>query len=242
MTCVYEKIEAKIEARKIKVSALKVHLSNLLSTDDLNDAKTVEDLFFLLRGKTSFLDYQVYESLRQKFLSKEKDKLLRYPKYLVDYVNKHKISEFLQINPGLKEHTSGSKLTLKFGGIEEVDQIAKVLDIQQALATVLSVSASALRLFNIERGCVLVTFLVPNHIASTLFPHGLEFTQEQMAQLRALLVEWIIFNGKEMDILDGVRKPKVQDISGNYFSSHMRLMIVACICWYYTIPLTLIGL
>ena len=233
VTCIYQKIEAK----KIKVSDLKVHLSNLLSTDDFNDAKTVEDLFSLLRGKTSFLDYRVYESLRQKFLHKEKkDKLLQYSQRLVDYVNKHRISEFLQINPGLKEHTSGSKLTLKFGGIEETDRLAKVLDAQQALANALSMQTSGLRLFDIKRGCVVVTFLVPHHIASTLFPHGLVFTQEQMAQLRILFVKWITFNDEKMDILDGVHKPKVQDVSGKYVSSHS---MVTCNCWYYTIPLTL---
>ena len=188
----------------------------------------MEDIFHLLRGKTSFLNQQVYESLRRRFLPRDEDEPLRYPEHLKDYVNKHRISEFLQINPGLKEDTSGTKLTLKFGGIEETDRMAKVLDIQNALANILSVRKSTLQLVDIERGCVVVTFLVPNHITSTLFPHGLEFTQEQMAQLRALSVEWIILNDKKMDILDEVHKPKVQDVSGKYVSSHIKFMMVNC--------------
>ena len=184
-------IYGRIKAKEIDLAKIKHFLEHQLNSD-LDRVNSLDDIFRLLRrrDKTSFhfLNYHIYESLRKKCIPEETDESFNYPDYLKAYANKHRLSEFLEINPKLEEiNTSGNILHIKFD-IQASDKLGKVLELQESLAAVLEVRPSELQILNIEQGCVMVTFLIPAHVAKVAFQHVTEFTQEQLAKLS---VKWI---------------------------------------------------
>ena len=125
--------------------------------------------------------------MRDKFIPEERDESFNYPDYLKAYANQHTLSEFLEINPKLKEiNTSNNILHVKFD-IQESDKLINVLELQQSLAPLLEVKPSALQILNIEQGCVKVTFHIPTHVAKVAFQHVRELTPEQLSRLS---VKW----------------------------------------------------
>ena len=185
-------IYGRIKAKQIDFSKIKHFLEHELDSD-LEEANSLDDIFRLLRrrDKTSFnfLNYRIYESLQNKFIPEERDEAFNYPDYLKDYANKHRLSEFLEINPKLETdiNTSNNILHVKFD-IQESDKLINVLDLQESLAPLLEVMPSDLQIHNIEQGCVIVTFLIPPRAAKVAFQHVREFTPEQLS---GISVKWI---------------------------------------------------
>ena len=184
-------IYGRIDDKQINLSKIKQFLEHQLNSD-LEQANSLDDIFRLLRkrDKTSFhfLNYHIYESLQKNFLPEEENEAFNYPDLLKAYANKHRLSEFLEINPKLEEiNTSGNILHIKFD-IQASDKLGKVLELQESLAAVLEVRPSELQILNIEQGCVMVTFLIPAHVAKVAFQHVTEFTPEQLLKLS---VKWI---------------------------------------------------
>lgn len=63
---------------------------------------------------------------------------------------------------------ASKKLKLKID-IEFTSKVARVVNLKSSLAALLGLRPSALRLFSIEEGCVIVTFLIPDFVADTIF-------------------------------------------------------------------------
>ena len=216
-------VYGRIEAKQIGLNKIKQFLENKLDSD-LDEANSLHDIFRLIRkrGKASFnfLNYRIYESLRDKFIPEERDEAFNYPDYLKDYANKHRLSEFLEINPGLKEidvTTSNKTLHIKFD-IQASDKLINVLELQQSLAPLLEVKPSALQILNIEQGCVIVTFLIPAHVAKVAFQHVREFTPEQLLKLS---VKWIELGDGEKVTTEGIGEQYTAqaDLGGFFYCS-----------------------
>ena len=125
-------IYGRIDVKQINLSKIKHFLQHQLNSD-LERANSLDDIFELLRrrDKTSFhfLNYHIYESLRKKFIPEEKDESFNYPDYLKAYANKHRLSEFLEINPKLEEiNASNNILHIKFD-IKASGKLGKVLEL-----------------------------------------------------------------------------------------------------------------
>ena len=190
-------IYGRIDGKQINLNKIKHFLEHQLNSE-LEMTNSLDDIFRLLRRRDKtffhFLNYHIYESLQKKFIPEEKDESFNYPDYLKAYANKHRLSEFLEINPKLEEiNTSNNILHIKFD-IQASDKLGKVLELQESLAAVLEVRPSELQILNIEQGCVMVTFLIPPHVAKVAFQHVTEFTPEQLAKLS---VKWIKLGDSE---------------------------------------------
>ena len=169
--CYVSEIYGKIKVRGIDISKIKDFLENVFNFKfDLEQANSLDDIFILLmrRDKTSFgfLNYHIYESLRNKFIPEERDEAFKYPDYLKAYVNKHRLSEFLEINPKLKEIDTSNNIVHIIFDIQAFDN---VLELQESLAAVLEIRPSELQILNIEQ------FLTAN----PEFQQVREFTPEQ---------------------------------------------------------------
>lgn len=111
---------------------------------------------------------------------------LKYPEDLIDYIHKHKISEFLSINPRLETvPDSLKKLTLQFD-VKGASKIAKVCNLKRAIAGILKLNPSALQLVDIEKGCVVVTFLIPTEVADYITNN---LNDQQIADIQAFSVK-----------------------------------------------------
>ena len=150
--------------------------------DKLKEAGTVTKIFeVLLEDFGSFLNYDIFQSILDRYkISATDSDMLNYSEKLKAFLGKHKLSEFIKLNPRLKTISDPSKeLILKFN-IALPSRITKVLNLKKAIAKVLRLRTPALRLVGIDEGCVLVSFLIP--------PFVPDLTQEQIEEFRALSV------------------------------------------------------
>ena len=124
---------------------------------------------------------------------------LKYPEYLKAYINKHKISEFVTINPLLKKFTASTDLILKID-IESTSELGRIKNLKSAVADILGLKSAAIRLLDIKDGCVVVTFLIPTPLAEVIFNRETIFTEEQLAKLQALDILWLRCNGHTFEL------------------------------------------
>ena len=156
--------------------------------DGLQKASTVKDVFFVLSTEcASFLNYGIFHSIQKKYEIVD-SRELKYPEDLKAYINMHKVSEFVKINPRLAELTAFSEtVVLKFD-IPMTSKIDKVLNLKKAVAKILRLQPSSLRLLSIKEGCVEATFLIPSDVADFIFK---EITPRQLEEIQALPVMWL---------------------------------------------------
>jgi hypothetical protein len=168
-----------------KPTLLSAHRHELEKADDLNT------IFNLLAAEyASFLSYDIFRTILRKYQKKcnipDEQEELKYPKLLKAYLENHKVSEFVEINPLLKKYTATStELVLKFD-IKSTSTLAKLTDLKAAVARILGLKSATLRLLDIKEGCVLVSFLLPTPVATFVFHKSAVLTEEQKIQFQAL--------------------------------------------------------
>ena len=83
---------------------------------ELDEADTINKIFDLVSrcNCASFFNIKIFELLVDCFGIKDTEdtRILDYPEHLKAYINMHKISEFIAINPALEKHSTGSALNL----------------------------------------------------------------------------------------------------------------------------------
>ena len=220
---IYESIK-----EKISVDTLQVYLLHLPALDcntsenkkqytllydvrdKLRQAKTVKEIFVVLSEHCSFLNYYIYKKIQDQYKIAHSEEL-RYPDDIEAYVKKHKLSEFVMINSKLAdlEKSPSAIATFKFD-IPMTSRIAKVLDLKKAIAKILHLKPSALRLYSIEEGCVEVRFLIPSNVAEYIFK---EVTpgQKEAFEVLSVICYSCEFSDPDMDegvqTLEDIEKP-----------------------------------
>ena len=173
--------------------------------NELQEAATIHAIFdFLSVRFASFLNYDVFKSIVQKFGNdKDHQNLENYTARLEEYVNKHKISEFFDINPALKKYDKTAKghnktakeLILKVD-YKKFQKLAKITNLKRALADIWDLKTSAIQFYGIEDGCILVIFLVPVCVADVIFVEENRSTILKQAEcFQALSVQWLECDG-----------------------------------------------
>ena len=218
ISCICTSLKAKRITTKnlstylLKLPALQVDTDNqqhkLLAglRTELKKAKSINDIVDLLDEKhTSFLDCEIFQGIVKFYKvnvnqTNEIKEILKYPEHLKAYVEMHKLSEFIKINPELSKFTCNSeKLTLKF----EIDlsrfKLADLIELRSTIADILEVQPSTLRLLRIEEGCMVTTFLIPSSVAHFIFPTGKMLTAQQMRRFHDLSALWLKCCGFSVD-------------------------------------------
>ena len=167
---------------------------------ELLEKKNITSIFtFLTTECASFLNYDIFQAITEKYHISEDTDELKYSEYLKEYVEKHKVSEFVKINPLLKKHinkTDSEKVILKLKfDVESTCSLAKVSELKKFVAKILDLKPSALSIIDIEKGCVIVTFHILPSIANAVFTSDLVFTPRQEDEFRAAEVLWLECNG-----------------------------------------------
>ncbi len=188
---------------------------------ELQKAEDIIDIFISLSSKyASFLNPDIYVNILEKYGTKEEQKQLDYPKHLKAYVKQHKIKEFVKMNPKLvnpklqKLGDNSKKVRIKFS-IRRTQSLSTVKEVTGAVANVLGLRASTLRLYGVKKGCVLVTLLIPTSIADALFTSDTLFSPEQKRGFRAASALWLECNGHKFDFRErSSKKDQTQETSG----------------------------
>ena len=183
----------------------------------LKEAHEVIDIFDLLFEEyASFLDYNIFELILKKYGTGKELKALKYPEHLKAYIEKHKIKEFVKLypellNPKLQKLDNVSKeLVIKFS-VKRTQNLSTLKEVIGAVANILGIRPSTLRLCGVKKGCVLVTLLMPTSIADSLFTDSTVFSPEQECAFRAASVLWFECNGYKFDFRERSKKNQLQD-------------------------------
>ena len=183
---------------------------------ELEEAKTTHDLLVLVnKNCASFMNIGLLEHIVEEYdLDKGQDKM-KYPQYLLEYINKHKIKEFADtINPELvKSAEKSKKVSLKLD-IAATCKLTKIIDVQVAVARILHLIPSAVQLYSIEDGCVVVKFHLPTRVAEIIFTKSMEFSPVEQKVLVSLSVLWLEYEDMKFCFSENVLEDTVKAKAG----------------------------
>lgn len=169
--------------------------------EKLKKSNTIYDIFDLIGEEcASFLNYGIFQSIAKNYGIVEDCDKLKYPQHLQLYLQSHKVSEFVRINPLLEKRWDPSKKEVTFNfDIELIERVAGVYDLKPRIADILGLDVLAVELVDIKDGCVIITFLIPANVADAIFqvfksPQKLKVTRMKF-EFRALKVTWMKFDG-----------------------------------------------
>ena len=190
-------------------------------SDKLEKATTVNGIFNVLnRNYATFLNYEIFLNIAEEYEVDPDHEKMKYPEYLDDYMRMHKLSEFEEINPLLKNVKCGSNdMVLKFD-IAMTCSLAKLQEYILNIADILGLRPSALRLLSIEEGCVVITLLIPAPVANLIFNTTKTFTTVEKKRFQDLSILWLKCNdhvydfSKLLDQQNG-QKPKEKSQNSN---------------------------
>ena len=170
---------------------------------ELEKAETIDHIFMILSDKcTSFLNFEIFQSMVDEYDIDKSQEKLNYPQYLREYVNKHKLSEFASINPLLEKVDDGSKEVFLKMDIDYTCSLAKLNDLRKPIANILRIKKSALRIVDVKEGCVLVTLLIPAPVADAIFTSDEIFSPQDVCNFQALSVISLECNGYKYNFKD----------------------------------------
>ena len=170
---------------------------------ELNKAVDFVDVVDLVaREYASFLNPEVFEYIIKKFKLDTGQEYLQYRQHLDAYVRKHTISEFIKINPLLKDFSDASKEFILKLDIDTTSELGKIKRLKGAVAKILGIKSSVLRLLDIKEGCVVATFLIPTPVAEVVFNKDTVLTEEQKREFKALPIKWLQCNGQRFEFTD----------------------------------------
>ena len=201
-------LRARIEEKGVTPKALRTFLLCLSASSseaelalisdkkkELEKAETIADIFsFLTTECASFLNYEVFQDIIENYDVSVDHEKLKYPDNLLAFAEKHKISEIAAIIPRLPVPNDASELIVKLN-VENTCKLAKVFDLKSSIAKILDVFPSALIIFDIKDGCVVVKFYIPAFVAGTIFTPNTVFTPQQEDVFRSASVLWLECNG-----------------------------------------------
>ena len=114
-------------------------------------------------------------------------------------MEKHKIEEFVKINPKLEKLKDASKkINIKLG-IKKTPSLGSLRKVKEAVANILGLKGSTLRLLSVKKGCVQVTLLVPSAIADVIFTSDTKLTSQQEHKFKEASVLWLKCSGFKFD-------------------------------------------
>lgn len=198
--------------------------------DALKKAATVDDIFIALSDICSFLDCAIFQSIAEEYDIDQSQEQFWYPDCLKVYMESHKISEFVMVNPLLKKLVdSSSQLFLKFD-IQATCTLADLDKLKLTVANLLGLEAAALRLLDINEGCVIATYLISPSIAGIVFTSDKQFTAMEKEQFLATSVQWLKYGERTFSFGRGDSVIQTSDATiGNQIESSIATIILQTI-------------
>ena len=197
--------------------------------DSLSEDSTILDVFKIIGDElSSYLHYEIFQSIINKYCTPS-EKVdcddLKYPEYLKDYIEHLDIKHFLEINSELENlsSTDTKKLCLKID-MDETTKMTQIKDLESSIAEILgpSIRPSELKLIDVKKGCLLLTFLIPAITADATFANKL--TKDQIKRFHSLSVRWLKCEDIEVDCTEG--KNMEDEDSGDHIAMQSLLHII----------------
>ena len=167
------------------------------------ETTTIDGVFSILSGVCFFYDCHIFQSIVKDYGLDQGQEELKYPEYLKAYMKRHKVSEFIHINPSLEKFADSSNpLYLKFD-IKSTCTLHDLDKLKHSVAEILGLETAVLRLLDINEGCITTTYLISPSIADAIFTSDKKFTAKETEEFQALSVEWLKYGERTFTFGDG---------------------------------------
>ena len=166
-----------IEEQKIAVDKLVEYLEEEVSDAIQQQAidsepMTLKEVKQLIKRNSSFYDYQLIKyMIKLTGTDKDKDQLKQYDEAFIVYA-KHRIYECP--STFCNSDDTDSELHVKLDSMYDNHKLEELKDFQYRLCSILRISVYVCRLKSVEKGCFLLTFLIPCHVQEAVFPLSIE--------------------------------------------------------------------
>ena len=147
---------------------------------ELRNAKSIEDVLYIIRDCISFFNYHVIEHIVNELgTDQDRVELQNYEKEFDQY-SKRRVYECPTVC-GSKSDAGHVDLVMKVDSVYEDFTLKELKKFQYRLSTILHISPSVLRLCQVEEGCLQLIFQVPSFVQQEIFP----LSSEQESALAA---------------------------------------------------------
>ena len=158
-----------LQDQKIAVDKLVEYLEEKIT--ELLELKTFKDVKDFIKRNSSFYDYQLVKyMIKLTGTDKDKDRLKEYEKAFLHYAKRRVYECPSKFSSSVD---TGSELQVKLDSkyYDEYKCTLKDLkDFQYRLHVILGISVYVCRLISVDKGCILLTFIIPHHVQEAIFP------------------------------------------------------------------------
>ena len=161
-------------------------------TSELEEANDIDKIIDLIEENcATYLNIWIFQNIVDQFHLDTDQEALKYPEFLKQYFEKHKISEIIEKIPKFKNRVGEyTELTFKLN-IALTIKFSNLIHIEIAIAQILGISPAAITIQDIEEGCVVVTSCIPTYVAEDIFTSDKTFSPEEEEKFRLLSVLWL---------------------------------------------------
>ena len=215
----------------------KVRLS---SNEKIEKSQDISEIICTISKEyASFLDYEIFETLVEEYkldvveLEDIDQEVFKYPELLKAYLGEHTFTDLIEDKPaGLPEAgATTEKLFVKFE-IDETKRLTNLKCLKNTIARILGIPPFKLRLIDIERGCVIMTFLISKSVADSIFTANKDgiFTKEQKDHFEELSVRWVKCKDYKVSI-PGIMNSRVSHrFLASYFQAGSAVLGIHRVC------------
>ena len=183
--------------RKVNIEMLTLYLQSSFPvmkprSKELNEATSMEQVFKIVVDQAcSWFDYQVILSIIEKFGdSSDKDRAQEYEKEFKEYAERRLPKEERHIEIGNGAKVGTRQLVVKVDKEWAEVNFNELDKLRGSFASILGVRRRELYLTDVREGCIMMTFMIQEELASKLFPTKSCLTAKQIHSLKS---ESVIF-------------------------------------------------
>ena len=166
-----------IEEQKIATDKLVEYLEDELSDclpqrNDDSEPMTLKEVKQLIKRNSSFYDYELIKyMIKLTGIEKDKDQLKQYEEAFSAYA-KRRVYECPSVFA--PDDDTKTELHVKLDSMYDKCKLEELKDFQYRLWSALKISVYVCRLKSVEKGCFLLTFLIPYNVQEVVFPLSVE--------------------------------------------------------------------
>ena len=136
---------------------------------EIRNASTVEEIFLVLKGHWSFINYGILEHIIKTCGTKEdKTNLQKYVHQLKEFCKRRIFEVPPHVYGSESKKQNWTKLTFKLD--KKVPTLEDIRETQRLIAQILDIEPSTLYLCCVDEGCVQLLYLIPSFVAKEVFP------------------------------------------------------------------------
>ena len=213
-----------ITAKKL-VQYLKEEIAEALQQETITSKPmTVDDVEEFIENNTSFYDYQLIKYMIELTgTDKDRDQLKLYEDAFSAYAKRRVYECPSVLDSGTSDDTK-SELRVKLDSTYDKCTLEELKDFRYRLCSILRISGYDCHLKAVEKGCLLVIFMIPSHIKRDLFPLSTE-QEKALLELRVLQLTCGDYQFPKP-------KDQVYHITYNY-SMHSDISKLNLVIWWY---------